>query len=175
MRNGLIFIFAVLVGCGDGDPLGGPHGGNSDPYGPNAADPTGQGNPNPNETTDGGMSSTQSDSGMTMTMKDGGQQQQDSGSQMQQGVTWTQVFNAYLASGTTGNCAHCHSSCNTKSGCYTWLQNKGYISGTTSGLVNPSQSCLSWYGGNMPPSGPKSWANATSDMNAWAQAGAKNN
>ena len=52
---------------------------------------------------------------------------------------------------------------------------KGYINGTSSALVNSNQSCLAWYGGNMPTSGSKSVPQAVTDMNAWAAAGAQNN
>ncbi len=60
------------------------------------------------------------------------------------------------------------------SGAYSYLSGQGYISGTGSILVKTG-SCLSWYGGNMPPGGSRSNAMAVSDMNAWAAAGAKNN
>jgi hypothetical protein len=49
-------------------------------------------------------------------------------------------------------------------------------------MGNPPQltrsgSCLTWYGGNMPPGGPgaSKMAQAVTDMNAWAAAGAQNN
>ena len=58
---------------------------------------------------------------------------------------------------------------------YTWLKGKGYITNASSPLVDSSQSCLSWFGGNMPPSGPSSNAAATTAMKAWAAAGAANN
>ncbi len=58
---------------------------------------------------------------------------------------------------------------------YTWLKGKGYISGTSSALADPNQSCLSWLGGNMPPNGPSSNSAATSALSAWAAAGALNN
>jgi hypothetical protein len=57
---------------------------------------------------------------------------------------------------------------------YSWLQSTGYIGGSSPSLTNPSSSCLSWYGGNMPPNGPSD-PNAVSAMNAWAAAGAQNN
>ena len=63
---------------------------------------------------------------------------------------------------------------NSASGSYSWLSSQGYIRGTGSVLVGAG-SCLTWYGGNMPPGGPRSNAQATSDMNAWAAAGAMNN
>jgi hypothetical protein len=57
---------------------------------------------------------------------------------------------------------------------YSWLSGQRYISGTSS-LLAASGSCLSWYGGNMPPGGTRTDAQAVSDMNAWAAAGAMNN
>jgi hypothetical protein len=63
----------------------------------------------------------------------------------------------------------------TASGAYNYLKSKGYINGTASSLVNPSQSCLTWYGGNMPPSGTSSSPQAVADMNSWAAAGALDN
>ena len=59
-------------------------------------------------------------------------------------------------------------------GAYTWLKGKGYINGTSSSLVNPSRSDLTWYGGTMPPGGGSN-AQAVADMNAWAAAGALDN
>lgn len=180
------FLCALLAGCGDGDPLGGAHGGTADPFGPNANNPSGDNNGNGDNNNgsndpmaDGGGTKTD---GGSVTTKDGGQQQQmqgqDAGMQMQQqqAPTWSQIFSAYLATSTTGNCGHCHSACTTKaSSCYTWLQGKGYISGVNSSLVDANSSCLSWYGGNMPPSGPSSYAKAKADMDAWAKAGGANN
>ena len=90
------------------------------------------------------------------------------------GPTWTQIFNSYLAGGTEGTCSSCHSQSSSAKSAYTWLQGRGYISGTSSMLVSTSASCLSWFGGNMPPSGPND-ATAVSDMNAWAAAGALDN
>ncbi len=80
----------------------------------------------------------------------------------------------YLAGGTEGDCSQCHSQMGSASGSYSWLSSKGYIGGGQPALTDPNQSCLSWYGGNMPPNGPSD-AQAVSDMNAWAAAGAQNN
>ncbi|HEX3772550.1 MAG TPA: hypothetical protein VHV30_16845 [Polyangiaceae bacterium] len=63
---------------------------------------------------------------------------------------------------------------NSASGAYSWLQGQFYISGTGS-LLAKSGSCLSWFGGNMPPGGTRSNAQASSDFAAWAAAGAANN
>jgi hypothetical protein len=84
------------------------------------------------------------------------------------------IFSKYLASGTAGGCPRCHGQMGSASGAYSWLSGQRYISGTGSLLVTGG-SCLSWYGGNMPPGGTRKDAQAVSDMNAWAAAGAKNN
>jgi hypothetical protein len=89
--------------------------------------------------------------------------------------TWSSIFASYFASGTVGNCSSCHGGTSTASGLYTWLKGKGQINGTTSALADPSQSVLSWLGGNMPPSGPSSDPAAESDIKAWVAAGALNN
>jgi hypothetical protein len=68
----------------------------------------------------------------------------------------------------------CHAGTGSPSSMYTWLQGRGQIGGNPPALTSNLVSCLSWYGGNMPPFGPQN-AQAVSDMNAWAAAGAKNN
>ncbi len=85
------------------------------------------------------------------------------------GPTFTYIFNAYL----TG-CKMCHTQTQSSNATYLWLRSQGYISGSSPALVSSSQSCLSWYGGNMPPGGGGN-ASAVADMNAWATAGALNN
>jgi len=56
---------------------------------------------------------------------------------------------------------------------YSWLQGRGYIQGASTTL-DGSGSCLSWFGGNMPPGGSSN-AQAVTDISAWAAAGALNN
>ena len=80
----------------------------------------------------------------------------------------------YLANGTIGNCPSCHYQMSSASGAYSYLAGQGLHQGHGSPLVKPG-STLSWYGGTMPPGGPSSNAQAKSDMNAWAAAGAMNN
>jgi hypothetical protein len=89
-------------------------------------------------------------------------------------VTFSQLYTKYLAGGTIGNCVPCHSGTGSSSSMYTWLQGKGQIGGSHPVLTNSGSSCLSWYGGNMPPIGPQS-TQAVSDFNAWAAAGGLNN
>ena len=187
-----VLVTLSFIACGgvDDPPLGGPYGGSTDPTDPNSNGDNGNNNNN-NPGDDSGTQQQQQDSGTTQQkdsgttqQKDsggqqqqdsGGQQQQDSGGQQQQTVTWTTVFNNYLAGSTKGRCSACHSQGSSKSSLYSWLSSKGYISGTSSALVDSNQSCLSWYGGNMPTNGPSSWSQAVTDMNAWAAAGAQNN
>jgi hypothetical protein len=89
-------------------------------------------------------------------------------------VTWTQVYDAYLASGTAGNCTNCHNGTSSPKGMYAFLQGKGQVGGSSPPLTNSNTSCLSWYGGDMPPLGPQN-AQAVTQMNAWAAAGALDN
>jgi hypothetical protein len=84
------------------------------------------------------------------------------------------INSKYLANGTIGKCPSCHFQMSSASGAYSYLSGKGYIKGTSSALV-AFGSCLSWYGGTMPPGGPSSNAQAKTDMDAWAAAGAMNN
>jgi hypothetical protein len=85
------------------------------------------------------------------------------------------VWTNYLKGGTVGNCSHCHGQTSSASAAYSWLKGKGQIGGSKPALTDPAQSCLTWYGGNMPTNGPSQVANAVNDMNAWAAAGAANN
>jgi hypothetical protein len=48
-----------------------------------------------------------------------------------------------------------------------------YISGTSSRLVVQNRSCLTWFGGDMPPGGGSD-SQAVSDLQAWVAAGALN-
>ncbi len=190
MRRLVLPVIVVLsfIACGgvDDPPLGGPYGGTTGSTDPNnPGDPSNPDNTNTGDDSgtqqqqqnDSGTQQQQQDSGTQQQQKDSGTQQQqpDAGQQQQTGVTWTTVFNDYLASSTKGRCSSCHSQGSSKASLYTWLKGKGYINGTSSSLVDSNQSCLSWYGGNMPTNGPSSWSQAVSDMNAWAAAGAQNN
>jgi hypothetical protein len=153
---GWVVIFAVaLAGCSSAaeTPLGGPYGGvtgtvgptdGSVPARPRINDPLGD------QPSDG----TGSDSGITS--------------------TFTQLFDKYLAAKTVGNCTHCHSEMDSASDSYVWLKTRGYLGSPNPFLIDPEQSCLSWYGGSMPPGGPEMNARAVRDMDGWAAAGAKN-
>ncbi len=194
MRRMILPMLATvaMIACGgvDDPPLGGPYGGTTNPTDPNGGQPGDPNNTNSNTNNNnnnntntgsdaGSTNTTQKDSGSTTTTKDSGttQTQQDSGTTQTNtnAPTWTQIFNNYLAGSTKGRCSSCHSQGSSKANLYSWLQGKGYISGTSSALVDSNQSCLVWYGGNMPTSGVSSWPQAVTDMNAWAAAGALNN
>ncbi|HEX8790356.1 MAG TPA: hypothetical protein VF765_05345 [Polyangiaceae bacterium] len=89
--------------------------------------------------------------------------------------TWTALFAAYFGAGSPGSCGRagrCHADeMRDASSAYDWLARRGYIDGTRSALVDPSNSCLRWFGGNMPPQ-PQPADDATRDLQAWVAAGA---
>jgi hypothetical protein len=168
----VLLLASMAPGCGavNDDPLGGPYGGQTNPTDPNSG-PT-------DPTSDSGTSPPPQDSGTPpqdsgTPPKDSGGPPVDSGGPPP-APTWTTIFNDYLAGSAEGRCSACHSEGSSATNLYSWLHSKGYINGTSSKLVSTSSSCLSWYGGSMPPAGPKD-AKAVSDMNAWAAAGAANN
>jgi hypothetical protein len=74
----------------------------------------------------------------------------------------------------------CHSSpkagvqCDTASNCFQTLTSSGYLDGSTNPPLLGNQSCLSWFGGDMPPGGQTA-GQAVTDFQAWAAAGAQNN
>ncbi len=88
--------------------------------------------------------------------------------------TWTSIFTKYLARGTKGNCTQCHSQMSSASAAYSYLSGTHQISGTSSAIISASKSDLSWYGGNMPPGGPRTYPAAAADLAAWVAAGAPN-
>jgi hypothetical protein len=89
--------------------------------------------------------------------------------------TWTQIFDAYLASGTIGYCTDCHAEMSDPPASFFWLEEQGYVGEPNPALTNPGASCLTWYGGNMPPGAPVLSADAVKHMDAWAVAGGFNN
>lgn len=178
VRHFLVLVSILsFAACGavDDQPLGGPNGGTTDPTDPNGGQ---NGDTNTDNTDDAGTTTTTTDDSGTTSQKDSGTTTKDASVTVDSGgstsVTWTSIFNNYMASSKEGRCASCHSQGSTATKLYSWLSGKGYISGTKSTLVSSSKSCLSWYSGNMPPSGPSD-AKAVSDMNAWAASGAPNN
>lgn len=193
----LVATFAT-AGCSGADehPLGGPYGGaastSSGPTQGQAASASGAGsdtssNPSGDGTGTEQVSDTSGSGSQSATNADAGSGSSSSSSSKDAGsgsgststgstaVTWTSIFTNYLASGTTGDCASCHSSMSSASGAYSYLKKKGQISGSSSALASSSSSCLSWLGGDMPPGGPSSNAKATADLASWANAGGLQN
>jgi hypothetical protein len=92
--------------------------------------------------------------------------------------TWATIYARYFGPGTEGSCSRAHG-CHADAmaspdSAYEWLARRGYISGAQSPLVG-SNSCLRWFGGNMPPRGAVPNEEAMRDLGAWAAAGARNN
>ncbi|SRR5579883_281016 len=91
-------------------------------------------------------------------------------------TTWTAIYARYFGPSTEGGCGRsraCHADVMTgPSAAYEWLARRGYISGTDSPLVSTVNSCLRWFGGNMPPGGRPN-AEAARDLAAWVAAGAR--
>jgi hypothetical protein len=89
--------------------------------------------------------------------------------------TWSAIYARYLGPGTAGACGRaraCHADVMTDAGAaYRWLARRGYIAESGSALVSPTNSCLRWFGGNMPPRG-RADEDAVRDLTAWANAGA---
>jgi hypothetical protein len=150
-------VLAASAGCGGTDvlPVGGPFGGTLDPA----------------AVVDGGIYGDASgvlDPGVTAT-----------GASAAVGIpTWTDLYNTYFAAGTIGNCTQCHAAdMVTPASSFSWLNSSSlmYLDPTDPLLLDTTQSCLSWFGGNMPPAGPTTNATAVKDFTAWAKAGAKNN
>jgi hypothetical protein len=170
LRWGSVFVCVAsgcLVSCSSGNPLGGPYGGTVTFTGPTRGN-TSNGGPESDGATEGGAA-TQGDA-KTATEEGGATALTDAAG----APTWTAIFDDYLNVADGGSaCQTCHHQMMTASSAYTWLQSQGYISGAASPLVSTTTSCLSWYGGNMPPDGTIN-PQAVADMNAWAAAGAPN-
>jgi len=88
---------------------------------------------------------------------------------------WEVIYSRYFGPGTPGGCGQsrkCHvEAMADAASAYTWLRERGYIAGTRSPLVSPINSCLRWFGGNMPPRGTTN-DEAIRDLEAWVAAGA---
>ena len=158
-------IGAGACGPADQSPLGGPYGGTVVPPPPDQATsqiPEG-GTSTPPASDDGGAAETDAWTPAASQPDAGG------GSSA---PTWTTIYQDYLSAGSEGHCGNCHNQTASASAAYSWLQSKGYIGGTNSSIVR-SSSCLTWFGGSMPPGGPSD-AKAVADMTAWVAAGAQN-
>ncbi len=189
---------AVLAACSSaGDPLGGPYGGTANVVEPNAGNlgsddggdndaaasgddagasgSSGQGGSGSGSGSSGGSGGSSSGGSSSGSSNSGSSSGSSSGvSSGTSAPTWSQIFSSYLASGTTGRCQSCHSQMRSASGAYSWLSSQGYINGKNS-ILAKTGSCLTWFNGDMPPGGPRSYAQAQAAMTAWAAAGAPNN
>jgi hypothetical protein len=91
--------------------------------------------------------------------------------------TWTALYARYFGPSSPGDCGRssaCHADVVTDAtSAYAWLLGRGYISGTQSPLVSATNSCLRWFGGNMPPGGSANEA-AARELSDWVAGGAKN-
>jgi hypothetical protein len=151
---GVGLFFGCLFGCSGSDPLGGQYGGTTTLVGPNRGNDEG-GAPPSDAGQEAGDAAGAGDAPAPPAI-DGAH-----------APTWTVIYESFLTT-----CATCHNQMTSAPGAYSWLESEGYISGASSPLVT-SLSCLSWYGGNMPPLGGSN-PEAVSDMSAWARAGAPN-
>jgi hypothetical protein len=83
-----------------------------------------------------------------------------------------------MAPGTEGSCGRagrCHArQMSDPASAYEWLKQRGYIAGTGSALASNANSCLRWFGGNMPPGG-RANPKAAADLTAWVAGGAPQN
>jgi hypothetical protein len=89
--------------------------------------------------------------------------------------TWSSIYARFFGPGTEGACGRsgaCHrATMSDATSTYGWLAQRGYIDGGRSALVSPTNSCLRWFGGNMPPGG-KPNDEAASVIVAWVAGGA---
>jgi hypothetical protein len=89
--------------------------------------------------------------------------------------TWETIYSRYFGPGTVGGCGRgrkCHAEAMADApSAYAWLKQRGYIAGTQSPLVSRTNSCLRWFGGNMPPRGAPN-DEAIRDLGAWVAGGA---
>jgi len=92
--------------------------------------------------------------------------------------TWSMIYGRYFAVKTEGACGRAHG-CHSNemadaASAYSWLEGRGYIAGPLSPIASTTNSCLRWFGGNMPPGG-KPNPHAADELSAWVAAGAPNN
>lgn len=87
--------------------------------------------------------------------------------------TWRGIVATYFGAGTVGHCTNCHAEMGEGKTAHEFLRARGHINGASSRLVGAG-SPLTWFGGAMPPGGPKTYPEAERDLRAWVAAGAKN-
>ena len=151
MAYGAALTFLVSCGATPDAPLGGPYGGGARLLGP----------------TDGGFSKVDATYTAPVMMN----------AAAPSGVpgSWTHIFTTYMAEGTFGNCTHCHPEMKDAPSSYKWLDDQEYMGGSSPPLTDRGASCLSWYGGDMPPGAQPPKPEAVMEMDAWAMAGGHNN
>ena len=92
--------------------------------------------------------------------------------------TWSTLYQQYFAVKTEGACGRssaCHATeMSDATSAYSWLERRGYIAGPQSAIASNRNSCLRWFGGNMPPGGRPD-PRAADELSAWVAAGAPNN
>jgi hypothetical protein len=92
--------------------------------------------------------------------------------------TWSTIYAQYFAVKTEGGCGRsnaCHAAeMSDAASAYSWLEQRGYIAGPQSAIASNRNSCLRWFGGNMPPGGRPD-PRAADELSAWVAAGAPNN
>ncbi|HVW28283.1 MAG TPA: hypothetical protein VHC69_23130 [Polyangiaceae bacterium] len=142
-----------------GPPLGGPHGGNGTSVGPtvtNESPVDAAYTVRPPDAAPGGIAGAPN--------------------------TWLHIYTSWLAVDTIGNCsktgANCHAQdMSNATAAYQWLEQQGYVGGGVTALVDPNFSCLSWFGGDMPPTAPDKTQSdkAAMEMMMWAMAGGTDN
>jgi hypothetical protein len=152
-RLASVCLAVVAFGCeGDDLPLGGPYGGKTELWGPN----------------DGGYPNVDATYRPPVPPRDGNVVFSDP-------PAFNEIYAAYLGPATIGYCTDCHPEMTDAPASFTWLEEHGYVGGPDPLLTNEGSSCLSWYGGNMPPGTPVLSDEAVKHMTAWAKAGGANN
>jgi hypothetical protein len=162
----LALVVPSVMACDSADvPLGGPYGGTATAPPPGPENLQGGGEAGTSSSLDGAVDGLAvegaASDGVAVTPTDGGD-----GGVGAAAPTWNTIFSSYFTM-----CKTCHVEMTTASSAYSWLVSQGFIDGAFSPLVSPAQSCLTWYGGDMPPGGTSNPA-AVAAMNAWAAAGA---
>ncbi len=142
----------LALGCdGDGLPLGGPYGGRAEVSG----------------RTDGSYDNWDATYRPPFVPREAGP--------VSDPPTWADLYLLYMGPGTIGYCTDCHPEMTDPPASFSWLQEHGYVGGPDPLLTSQGSSCLTWYGGNMPPGAPVLSEAAVKHMDAWAKAGGPNN
>lgn len=148
MRRAGIALGAALVlcACSDASPFGGPHGGDGRKVQP----------------TMGWVPGTTYEAPDPPPPPAGGEP-----------GTWYHIYSGKFAAGTEGDCVRCHAETKTSKATYQWLKELEYIGTDPPPLIDYGASCLTWFGGNMPPWAVEPNEAFIAEMNTWAANGAK--